>query len=291
MTDDSAAVLDRIERQIPADPDAFRRLEERRDRRAMRRRVAAGGVGIGLTVAIALAVFLAGSTDVEPTVPVGTGDPEGPLTAEPGEYYYVRIQNGMTTNERWYSPDGSGRFVTHVDDVVVDDRSFSLGELTSKISDLSVEPSAVVEQLAERSAPGGPSPIAVATPDPDPDDRTTVLMAMADLLGFASDYLVPQQSAAVFHAASRIPDVRVDRRRDPVGRDAISLAWSFRGRDSEILVRWYFEPSTHQFMGEQTFDSATGGAEMARSVIWMAGITNSTDTVPRPSDRYVPAPS
>jgi hypothetical protein len=291
MKDDSSSVLDRIEHHLPADPDAFRRLEERRDRRVMRRRVAAGGVGIGLTVALALVVILAGSDDVPPTIPVSTGDPNGLPTAKPGEYYYVRIKNGMTTNERWYSPDGSGRFVTRLDGVVVDDRSFAVGELTSKISDLPVEPSAVVEQLSERSAPGGPSPIAVETPDPDPDDRTRVLMAMADLLGFGSDHLVPQQSAAIFRASSGSPDVQVDRRRDPVGRDAISVAWNFRDRDSVILVRWYFEPSTLQFMGEQMYDSATGGAEMARSVIWMAGITDSTDAVPRPSERYVPAPS
>lgn len=286
-------LLDRVERELRPEPDAFRRLEVRRDRRGLSRRVAGGILGVALTIGMVVVAVSLGSTD-DRSAPRPGGSvtpPPVPLVAKEGEYYYVRIRNGSTTNERWYSPDGSGRFTTRVDGVVLDDRSFSVGELTGKMySELSVEPSVLIGQLAERSDPGGASPIAVATPAPTSDREVVVLLAMDDLLGFASDYLVPAQTGAIYKAASAMPMVAVDAGVDPAGRRAVSLSWSYRERDSEVLVRWFFEPSTLQFMGEQRFDSATGGAEVSATTIIAAGIASSVEEPPTSVALYVPRP-
>lgn len=290
MTRDRNAVLDRVQRELPVDPDAFRRLEERSDRRAVRRRVAGGVVGVSLTVAIVAGLAsVTGSDEIASPIPVATGDPDARLTAATGEYYYVRLSSGGTTNERWYGPDGSGRFTTSIDGAVVDDRSFEPGELTGKLySALPEDPVALIAHLRDRSAPDGPSPISIATPAPSLDPDEAVLLAMADLLGYGSDYLVPEQAAAVFRAASTMQGVVLDDGVDPLGREATTLSWNFRDEDSVILVRWYFEPTTHQFMGEQRFDSATGGGLLGRQVVEVAGIARSTDDRPSPAARYVP---
>lgn len=291
MTRDRNALLDRLEGRLPVTPDAFDRLRVRRERTLVRRRVAAAAAGVGLTAALvgSLLTLRTGSEAPPPMRSEPSGTPVQ-LVAQPGQYYYVRLFHGEdTTNERWYGPDGSGRFTTSVNGEVVDDRSFSAGELTTKMySELSTEPDLLIAQISDRSGVSGPSPISVPTPAPSPDEDTLVLMAMSDLLGFGSDYLVPEQTAAVFRAASAMEGVTVDRHVDPYDRDAVSLSWTYRDGNSAVLVRWYFEPATHQFMGEWRFDSATGGGVMSIRVVEVAGIVDAVDERPHPSARYVP---
>lgn len=289
MTRDRNAVLDRVGEALPSEGSAFERLQDRRDRKQTRRRTGGAVLGLGLTVVIVAAVVLAPTgRDAERDTAEPVDSPIG-LVAGPGEFYYVRLSAGGTTNERWYGPDGSGRFTTSIDGVVVDDRSFEPGELTDKLySALPEDAGALVAQLRDRSAPDGPSPISIPTPAPSLDSEETVLLAMADLLGYGSDYLVPRQTAAIFRAASTMEGVFLDSGLDPLGREATTLSWNFRDEDSEILVRWYFEPTTHQFMGEQRFDSSTGGGLFNQEVVEVAGIARSTEERPSPAARYVP---
>ena len=291
MTRERDALLDRVGERLPVTSDAFGRLRARRERTLARRRVAAAAAGVGLTVALVGSLFTLRTQDDDP--PPVSSEPAGSavqLVAQPGQYYYVRLFQGEdTTNERWYGPDGSGRFTTSVNGELVDDRFFSAGELTTKLySELSTDPDVLIAQIGDRSGAAGASPISVPTPALSPDEETLVLMAMSDLLGFGSDYLVPQQTAAVFRAASTVEGVRVDRHVDPLGRQAVSLSWTYRDDDSAVSVRWFFEPTTHQFMGEQRFDSATGGALMSTQVVEVAGIVDSVAERPRPVARYVP---
>ena len=289
MTRDRNAVLDRMGQVLPSEDRAFERLQDRRDRKLTRRRAGGAIVGIGITATIVAAIVL---------TPAGRDDERGTaervdsptrLVAEPGEFYYVRLTAGGTTNERWYSPDGSGRFTTSIDGAVVDDRSFEPGELTDKLySSLPEDPGTLVAELRDRSAPDGPSPISIPTPAPSLDSDEAVLLAMSDLLGYGSDYLVPRQSAAVFRAASMMQGVFLDTGVDPLGREATTLSWNFRDENSEILVRWYFEPTTQQFMGEQRFDSSTGGGLFNQEVVEVAGIARSTEERPSLATRYVP---
>lgn len=221
MTRDRNALLDRVARELPPRPDPLERLHDRRDQKAMRRRTGGTAVGVGLTAAIATATFAIGPLrEDERHSPLKPAGSPVPLLAEPGQYYYVRIVNGGTTNQRWFGPDGSGRFTTHIGGDLLDDRSFSPGQLTEKLyTGPSTDPEVLISQLLDRSASGGASPISVPTPAPSPDDRTMILLAMADLLGFGSDYLVPQQAAAVFRAAAGMDGVMTATDKvDPAGR-------------------------------------------------------------------------
>lgn len=288
------AVLDRIERELPAAPDAFERLRDHRERKVVRRRVGGAVVGLVVTGALILAIFAVipprndQSTEVEPA-----GSPVT-LVAEPGQFYYVRItgpDSPPTTNERWFSPDGAGRFTTRVGDELVDARSFSPGELTAKLySSLSTDPEVLVTQLLERSAPGGASPIAIPSTPPYPGDRTAALLSSMDsLLTFGSDYLVPEQTAAVFQAARGVDGVTTRSGQvDLAGRSATVLSWiADTGNGSMTTMEWFFEPSTGQFMGERRIDLETGQV-MSASIIEQAGITDSTRDRPRAASSYVP---
>jgi len=248
-------------------------------------------VGVGLTAAIVTAIF-AGSPlrEDERNSPLKPAGSPVPLVAELGQYYYVRIVNDETTNQRWFGPDGSGRFTTHYGGELLDDRSFSEGQLTEKLyTGLSTDPEVLITQLLDRSASGGASPISVPTPAPSPDDRTIVLMAMDSLLEFGSDYLVPQQTAAVFRAAAGIDGVMTATGKvDPAGREATVLSWTIDDGDgSMIMVEWFFEPSTQQYMGERRSELETG-RPFSVTTIEVAGIVDSTNERPLPEASYVP---
>ena len=52
MTREQDPVLERVKRQLPAEPDAFQRLEDRRASKARRKRATAGVVGLGVAAVL-----------------------------------------------------------------------------------------------------------------------------------------------------------------------------------------------------------------------------------------------
>jgi hypothetical protein len=294
MRDDPTTVLDRIERQIPADPDAFRRLEERRDRRAMRRRVGGGVAGAGLTIAIVL-------TGVAVVAPDEAADgaveaarerwADVPAQPGPGEYFYVRFSwDGNGTVQLWIAADGSGRRVwrggagpTEVE--------YDAGEGTREwlVPDLSTDPDEFLRQLIERSGPEGASPAPIATTSPGRSQETTsVLRSMSDLLTFDSA-LMPGQVQALVGAAEQIDEVTVRSDAvDPWGRPAISLSHviDYPPGPGHDLV-WYFDPGSGQFLGEAWINHRSGKVDAGTSVE-LSGYVRNDHAVPDPDEALVP---
>ena len=293
MTRERNALLDRLDQALPPRVDAFDRLSDRRDRKTMRRRTGGTVVGVGLTAAIVTAMFAGGPLrENERSSPLKLASSPVPLVAEPGQYYYVRIVSygGVTTtNERWFSPDGSGRFTTHIGGELLHDRSFSPGQLTEKLyTGLSTDPEVLIAQLLDRSASGGASPISVPTPAQASGERLMVLLAMDSLLEFGSDYLVPEQVAAVFRAAAGMDGVMTATgKMDPAGREPTVLRWTIDDGDGSMMVEWFFDPSTQQYMGQRRIDLETSQAFSVQT-IEVAGIVDSTDDRPSPKASYVP---
>jgi hypothetical protein len=294
MTNDPTALLDRIERQLPADPEAFRHLEDRRDRRAMRRRVGGGMVGVGLTIAI----LLVGLTVVMAPEEAGEGAfgtaqkrwADVPPQPGPGEYYYVRFSwEGNGTVQLWLAADGSGRRIwrggagpTEVEYGPED------GTRDWLVPELSTDPDEFLRQLIGRSGPGGASPVPIATTSPGRSQETTsVLRSMSDLLTFDSA-LMPGQVQALIVAAEQVDGV-TERSEvvDPWGRPAISLTHviDYPPGPGHDLV-WYFDPGTGQFLGEAWINQRSGKVSPG-TYVEMSGYVRSDHAVPDPDDVLV----
>jgi hypothetical protein len=294
MTRDRDALLDRIKDQLPTQPDAFERLAELRETKARRRRATAGAVGIGLAVALIWGLFaLAPFSNDVPVERLGSVDSPVPLVAQPGQYYYVRLEfenNGKV--EIWLGPDGSGRRVVHGSGSAVDELIPPKDGEKMLTTELSTDPDEVLQQLIVRSGPDGSSPMAIASTSPGRSQVTTsVLRSIGDLLTYGSSFLTPEQIKALFEAAQQIEGVTTETDVvDPWGRPAVRLTHVIDyppGPASDL--EWYFDPATGQFLGEQWVNQETGEAG-GRAVIEMAGIVGSVDDIPVPQERYVPMP-
>jgi len=301
MTREQDPVLERVKDQLPKEPDAFQRLEDRRASKASRKRATAGVVGLGVAaVLIAGLVWSSSRADgdgdvVKPALDV-------PLVAGPGEYYYARSAwygdtdqtpgiDGSGTTEFWAGLDDSGRVVSKGEGP--DDQRFDAGEFPGVfLPELSDDPATMLDQLIQRGSEGGASPNPIATTSPGRSQETTSLLrTLQDLLGLGSDVvLTPEQAATVFEAASMIDGVTSDTGViDPLGRPAIAFQFVIDynyGAGSDVA--WYFDPDTRQFLGEVWTNAKTGEVTGA-TIVEMAGITGSLEELPAPDARYVTA--
>lgn len=160
------------------------------------------------------------------------------------------------------------------------------------VSNLSTDPDEFLRQLTERSSPGGASPVPIATTSPGRSQETTsVLRSMSDLLGFDS-VLMPGQIRALFGAAQQVDGVTTQHDVvDPWGRPAVSLSHviNYPPSPGADLV-WFFDPDSGQFLGEAWVDEQPGKASW-RTVVEMAGITDSDDETPAPGAQFIPQPN
>lgn len=303
MTRERDALLERVRAQLPVVPDPFERLVQRRAVKAQRKRVAAGALGLGITVALIVGLLVWTSrTDSVRRVPADQNT-DIPLMAEPGQYYYVRGVSWYPgdafgarpiVGEEWIGSDGSGRR-NYLGDLPSEYSSsegpYGPGEYPERfLPSLSTDPSVLMEQLVERGSSSGASPNPIATTSPGRSQETTSLLrTIQDLLEGGEWFLTPEQVRALFLATQSIDDVTTETNvTDLMGRAATRL--SFVEQDGEgggSRVEWYFEPSTGQFMGEVWVDERTGDVEAAGLVV-MAGIADSIDDRPEPDARYVP---
>ena len=295
MTRSRNDLLDRIERDMPIHPDSFERLRTRRERKMMNRRVAGGVVGVGITLSLVSGIILAIRAESGRVDDVAQPDwAEVPHAPGPGEYYYVRfLWPGNGEVQLWLAADGSGRRLWR-GGAGPTEVLFSSEEGTAEwlVTDLSNDSDEFLEQLSERSGPGGASPVPIATTSPGrSQEMTSVLRSMSDLLSFDSA-LMPGQIQALFGAAQQIDGVtmQVDVV-DPWGRPAVSLSHviDYPPSAASDLV-WYFDPDTGQFLGEAWVNHRTGKVN-AGTVVEMAGIVDSDHEVPAPNARFMPEPT
>jgi hypothetical protein len=247
----------------PLEP-AYERLQRRRERHARNRRLASASFALVLGAGVLVGVFAAlgrlGSTQRNGEEP-GAVATEEELALRPGQYFYektVRIlpdiqgAGGTVAIESWWSPDGSGR-----KEAEATTSSYGVGPtgtwgpgrfpvMEDDLSGLSTDPNELAIQLRGRSAPGGPSPQPSVTPGPGQSPESGALWrAVSDLLEMPN--AVPELRAALFQVAGGIQDVRVvEGSSDPVGRDAVALAFRSEGADREL----FFDPETLQFMAK-----------------------------------------
>jgi hypothetical protein len=181
--------------------------------------------------------------------------------------------------ETWWSPDGSGR-----KEAESTTSSYGVGPtgtwgpgrfpvMEDDLSGLSTDPDDLAAQLRERSAPGGASPQPSVTPGPGRDQESGALWrAVSDLLEMPN--AVPELRAALFQIAVGIQDVRVvEGSSDPVGRDAVALAFRSEGADQEL----FFDPDTLQFMAKVENYGVEGAWYL---IVIRTGIVDSTDERP-----------
>jgi hypothetical protein len=300
MTRERNAVLDRVKERLPSEPDAFEGLQRRRDVKARRKRVAAGTVGLGITIAlVSLLLVWTSRTDTDGHDPAGgISAPRSwstvPSVPGPGEYYYVRFRwEGNGTVQLWLAADGSGRRLWK-GGAGPEEEMYSPQEGTSQwlVPDLPDDPDQFFQQMIERGGPNGRSPGPEATTSPGrSQEDTAVLHGMSDLLTF-DGALMPGQVQALFGAAQQIEGVQTDMNAvDPWGRQAFTLSHviDFGQGPAHELV-WYFDPDTGQFLGEVWVNEESGRAD-AGTIVELSGIVDSDHEVPRAGDSFIPEPT
>ena len=306
-------ILDRVREQFPPSPDAFERLQRRRETKATRSRVVVGAVGLGVTAALITGLVL--SRSQSGSVPDGSSnagsEPNAvPLVAGEGQYYYVSIvtyehpsgvvddgqahpltpvREGWSTRW-WVGLDDSGR-IDSVPGSTPDDGRWAAGEFPGElVPDLSTDPDVLRSQLTERMSAGGASPMPVPTSIPAGSPDPLLPGSVAGLLELSGpSFLTPEQSRAVFEVMQGLDGVTTEPglTTDPLGRSAVRLNSSI-GSESGLTYedRWYFEPATGQFMGQVSVDMS--GAVVFAVLVHAAGIADSLDAPPSAAALYVP---
>ena len=281
-------ILDRVRQQVPAPPDAFERIQRRRDAKAMRSRVIAGGLGIAVTIALVAALLGGGALRHPARIPLASGPSSVPLVAGDGQYYYTRmaiygpLANGSVgkqgETEVWVGPDSSGRIRSTGELSQPQDQRYGQGQFPGGLLALSTDPAELLQQLIERGASNGASPNPIATTSPGRSQETSSLLRTAgDLLTLGGGILPPEQTRALYEALQGLPDITTTVGvLDPVGRPAVRLSFAIDYPDfSSSTESWYFTPDLGQFLG---------GAGM---IVEAAGIGSSMDA-PAPAEaRYV----
>lgn len=279
---DQGQRLRRATETQPVPQDAFERLVERRERRRRRQRRTAGFVGLAITVGVlgATLAVLGGLRRSDEATP--TAEPSMDLSLDPGEYLYLKFSyaggQGVETFESWWATDGSGRYELLADAEDYggpEPRTYGPGEfpVPSDISHLSTDPDELAEQLRERSAPNGASPVPAVTPGPGhAPESGTMWRTVRDLVWFPN--ATPELRAALFTFAENITGVRrVDGVTDPGGRDSIMLELDY----GKYVTRLFFDPNSLQVVGTSDAESGFGRSEM----VIESGIVRSTEARPR----------
>jgi hypothetical protein len=304
-------LLERAGGQAPAPDFTLDDVRRRRDRAHRRRRLVAGVVGGGLTLAIvAVSVLTLGPLGGGGTVRGargGIGLPpatRNPVTVGPNEYTYQHLtyRIGCTTGEdapdttcldvdldleSWWTWDGSGKIETTTKrNYGLTEGTFGPGEFHTEgdLSAFPLDPDALRTFLLERSAADGASPRPDVTPAPGvPLEDGLLWNAIRDYLG-DTQYLntTPALRAAMLEVLATVPMVRVDvAATDPMGRDAIALR--FFAYDEDVVV--FVDPATHDFLA--MIGSYQGSSAQERVIVDAAGATSSMSDRPTGDDRSV----
>jgi hypothetical protein len=275
----------------PVPQDAFERLVQRRERRRRRQRRAAGFVAIAITVGVlgATLAVLGGLRGSEKATPAA--EPAMDLSLDPGEYFYMKTSysggRGVETWESWWATDGSGRYELLADTEDYggpEPRTYGPSEfpIPGDLTGLSTDPDVLAEQLRERSAPNGASPVPAVTPGPGhAPESGTLWRAVQDLVRFPN--ATPELRAALFSFTQSISGVqRVDGATDPGGRATIMLELDYGG----YVTKLFFDPNSFQVTGTSEGEPGFGRTEM----VIESGIVNSTTARPR-GDEWLTAPA
>jgi hypothetical protein len=314
----------RGERQAPSPDDSMTRLVARRERRHRNGRLLSAAVALAMAGALVAGGFvvLGHRGSGAPTqVGNGTSGGSGPATsgagsssnlvAGPGQYYYWKyavVMHGTTAHlTYWWSPDGTGQMVNSVSGDgygVLPSGPLQMGKfpIGDDLSNLSTDPAKLLDQLKERSGPGGASPRPVVTPGAGQDEETGVLVsAIEDLMSEMAPHSSPLQRVAMYEVLKGIPSVQdLGAQNDPTGRPATALRVTLSG----VQKTFWFDPDTHLFLAEEESDSgspapaatsgatsgATGGTGASASyvIVQSGGIVDSESAAPNAGQEIIP---
>jgi hypothetical protein len=254
----------------------FERLLERRDRRRGSQRLASAVVAFAIAAAaVGGGVFVLSKLGPDQVDTGGGWRSTKALVLRPGEYFYLRVESSQAQDgrirdeETWWGLDGSGevRNRSTRQDKYPYPPSGTYGAgafpIWSDVSDLSTDPSMLAAQLRQE-------PWNQFEGQPEPE-------RMWDLVSFLLTELptcTPDLRAALFDVAQDIEGVTLTTNEDPVGREAVSLAFS----DARHGATWtmFFDPGTHQAMA-WTFTSDRGGESW---VVFASGIVDASGARP-----------
>ncbi|MDP9184044.1 MAG: hypothetical protein M3O29_00045 [Actinomycetota bacterium] len=304
--------IERAAQHAPSPAFSLDDVRRRRGRLDRRRRLTAGAVAGGITlalVALALTSFGPLGADERQHVALG-GIGLPPATREPvaigsNGYSYQHLlytigwpcegqgrdqgcPDSRLDLESWWKADGSGRIAVHEQhNYGVEAGTFAPGEFHTEgdLSGFPFDPDALGPFLLERSGENGASPRPDVTPSPGvPLEEGLLWNAIRDYLG-STQYLntTPSLRASMLEVLATVPMVNVDlQAQDPVGRDAIALRFVAYAEDIVVFV----DPATHDFLGmtETSPESGSVGTILVAS----AGETLATDATPTGADRSVP---
>lgn len=305
-------LIERAAQKAPLPGFSLDDVRARRDRRQGRRRLSAGIVAGGVTLAlIAFALFAFGPLAGQGRVQVpqgGVGLPTAtrdPVSIGPNQYSYQHLVYSLQCTigqdvpdttcpdvkldlQSWWTWDDSGRIERNAQrNWGGPEGTFGPGEFHTE-GDLSAfpsDPDALKAFLLERSGPDGSSPRPDVTPSPGvPLEDGLLWNAIRDYLG-STQYLntTPALRASMLEVLATVPMVRVDlQAHDPVGREAIALRFVAYGEDVVVFV----DPASHDLLG-MTDTNLEQGAE-GTVIVQSAGATATTDQAPTGSDRSIP---
>ena len=305
-------LIERAAHEAPLPEFSLDDVRARRDRRQGRRRLSAGIVAGGVTIAlVAFALAASGSIGGQDRVHVphgGVGLPPAtrdPVNIGPSQYSYQHLVYSMPCTidqdaagttcpdvkldlQSWWTWDDSGRIERIAqrnwggpEGTFGPGAFHTEGDLTGFPSD----PEALKAFLLERSGPGGASPRPDVTPSPGvPLEDGLLWNAIRDYFG-STQYLntTPALRASMLEVLATVPMVSVDlQAHDPVGREAIALRFVAYGYDVVVFV----DPASHDFLG-MTDRYLDQGPE-ATVIVQAAGATATTDQVPTGANRSIP---
>jgi hypothetical protein len=244
--------IERAAQHAPSPAFSLDDVRRRRGRLERRRRLTAGVVAGGITlalVALALTSFGPLGGDARQHVALGgIGLPPAtrePVTIAPNGYSYQHLlytigwpceeqgsdqacPDSALDLESWWKADSSGRIAVHEQhNYGVEAGTFAPGEFHTEgdLSGFPLDPDTLRAFLLERSGENGASPRPDVTPSPGvPLEEGLLWNAIRDYLG-STQYLntTPSLRASMLEVLATLPMVSVDlQARDPAGRDAIA---------------------------------------------------------------------
>jgi hypothetical protein len=286
----------------PQEP-AYERLLRRRDTRRRNARLASAVTAFVLVAAAVAGTVIAfglhGSGKGHgPQQPAAGGT--GPnLQAGPGQYYYWKtvrpMEGGNVVEELWWGEDGSGKYQ-------VDSTNPNYGTLNGEtwgpndfpgvfpfetdLSELSSDPSTLLQQLQARTGATGASPEPEVTIGPAlSGEESSLWRSITNLIEQGN--ATPSLRAAIYDVASGLPGVEARTGvEDPVGRPSVTLSVHLGSGYCSGDDTMYFDPGTHLLL------ASNGDLGCSPSVIVVAGgIVDSRSETVSPGQGLIPAPA
>lgn len=276
--------------QPKLDLEDLTRARERAQRRRQRRAAAFAGA-LSIAVIGALLVGLRFESRDRSSASSGGGDggqAPGHPALVPGQYLYLRqtivAENGKIVTQTWWASDDSGRiaFECTVPDCAKNPPTGSFGPgafpTDDDVSGLSAEPSLLLTQMEERTAPGGGSP----EPEFSPGPELTPGVTSGSIWDAGTNILQdptggPDLRAALVQVLSGLPGVQVQTGvTDPAGRPATAVVLD-GVLDGGAPQAIYVDPSTDQVMAAGGPPGTNGSSGY---VLYDEGVVSSTDAPP-----------